>query len=117
MFRSLTRSIATACAVCVLFAGGGVALAAHGHHAGRAHRADAGGLAQQCVSAKAAGSSSAAAACEAANNAANPPLTPAQESRLQTLSRECRAAKAAEANGQPADTSACAEANALASGS
>jgi hypothetical protein len=60
-------------------------------------------LEQQCAAAKGAGSSSAAAACEAASSL----------SRLATLSRECRAAKAPEANGQSVDMSAYAEANIL----
>jgi hypothetical protein len=69
-------------------------------------------LVQQCIAAKRARSASAGDRCAAANNAANPPLSAAQLARLQTLSQQCQAAKAAGSS----DKSACAEANALAGG-
>jgi hypothetical protein len=97
----------------LLLVGGGVALAAHGHHSRHralAHHASGAELVQQCIAAKAAGTHS--AACEAANDAANPPLTAAQLARLQVLARECAAEKAVPSS----DRSACAEADALVGG-
>lgn len=111
MFTRFTRWLLGITAASTLLVGGGAALAAHGHR-DYARQADDSGFVQQCIAAKSAASASAGSLCGAANDAANPALTPAQLARLQTLSRECAAAKAAGSS----DASACPEANALAGG-
>lgn len=112
MLSRFTRWLPVLLAASALLLAGGAAWAARGQRVAHSHRGTAPGLAQQCVAAKAAGSASAVALCAAANDAANPPLTPAQLSRMQTLGQQCLAEKAVASS----DRNACAEADALAGG-